>query len=64
MFGGGGGSGYRGNLGVIRWKRNNLVADQPYLARGMKDIGFGWGAGSGSFSMAKPRKSKSRRKKK
>jgi hypothetical protein len=63
-FPGGGGSGYRGNLGAIRWKRNNLVADQPYLSRGMKDIGFGWGAGSGSFSMAKPRKSKSRRKKK
>lgn len=43
FFGGPGGGGSRGpmgSLGSTRWQRTNLVADMPYLARGMRSFGF------------------------
>lgn len=60
---GGGGGGYRGSLGAITWTRTNLIADQPYLARGMRDIGIEWGKGTGTFSVSKPRKKTKHRRK-
>jgi hypothetical protein len=48
--GGGGGTGYRGSLGVTTWRRENLVATAEYLGRGMRDIGLGWGAGTGTYT--------------
>ena len=48
--GGGGGYGYKGNLGVTTWRRNNLVADMPYLAKGMRSISWGMDIGSGAYS--------------
>jgi hypothetical protein len=48
--GGGGGYGYKGNLGVTTWRRNNLVADMPYLAKGMRSISWGMDIGSGGYS--------------
>jgi hypothetical protein len=57
--GGGGGYGYKGNLGVTTWRRNNLVADMPYLARGMREIDFGFGL----IESTVKRKSKRRKKK-
>jgi len=67
--GGGGGTGYKGNLGITRWQRNNLVATSEYLSRGMRDIGMGWGSGTGTYSESTKwfstgkKKSKRRRKK-
>lgn len=39
-IGGGGSRGPMGSLGSTRWQRTNLVADMPYLARGMRSFGF------------------------
>lgn len=63
--GGGGGTGQKGWLGVTRWQRNNLVADMPYLTRGMREFGLGGSGGSAEwFGESKPRKKSKRRRKK
>ena len=63
--GGGGGTGQKGWLGVTRWQRNNLVADMPYLSRGMREFGLGGSGGSAEwFGESKPRKKSKRRRKK
>jgi hypothetical protein len=48
--GGGGGTRQYGGLGVTTWRRNNLVADMPYLAKGMRSISWGMDIGSGTYS--------------
>lgn len=63
--GGGGGTGQKGWLGVTRWQRNNLVADMPYLSRGMRSFGLGGSGGSAEwFGEQKIRKKSKRRRKK
>ena len=63
-FGGGGGSRQYGNLGVTQWRRENLVADMPYLARGMRSISIGMDAGSGSEKWFGGKKKRRKSKKK
>ena len=64
FFPGGGGSRQYGNLGVTQWRRENLVADMPYLARGMRQIELGMGAGSGTEKWFGGKKKRRKSKKK
>jgi len=64
FFPGGGGSRHPGNLGVTQWRRENLVADMPYLARGMRQIYLGIDAGSGSEKWFGGKKKRRKSKKK
>jgi hypothetical protein len=61
---GGGGSRQYGNLGVTQWRRENLVADMPYLSRGMRSISIGMDIGSGSEKWFGGKKKRRKSKKK
>jgi len=66
--GGGGGGRQYGNLGVTQWQRENLVADLPYLSRGIGARDFGFADDRQSLNpfagSSSPRKRRSKKRKK